>query len=142
MAAKLKTRATGKSVDEFLKGIKDDDARKDCMTLAKVMVQVTRQEPRMWGPSIVGFGEYKYRYPNGREMEWFLTGFSPRKQNLTLYMMGGFDESGHLMKQLGKHKTGKACLYIKSIDDVHMPTLKKLIKASVDRMKKVAADKR
>jgi hypothetical protein len=142
MAAKLKTRATGKSVDEFLKGIKDDDARKDCMTLAKVMVQVTRQEPRMWGPSIVGFGEYKYRYPNGREMEWFLTGFSPRKQNLTLYMTGGFDESGHLMKQLGKHKTGKACLYIKSIDDVHMPTLKKLIKASVDRMKKVAADKR
>jgi len=142
MAKELKTQATGRSVDKFLQGIKDEGAREDCMTLAKVMTQVTRSAPRMWGPSIVGFGEYKYRYPNGREMEWFLAGFSPRKQSLTLYLMGGFSESGDLMQKLGKHKTGKSCLYIKAIDDVHLPTLKKLIKQSVDRVKKFEADKR
>lgn len=142
MAKALKTQATGKSVDTFLKTIKDERAREDSMALAKIMSQVTRSEPRMWGPSIVGFGEYKYRYPNGREMEWFRIGFSPRKQNLALYLMGGFGESGDLMEKLGKYKTGKSCLYIKAMDDVHVPTLKKLIKESVNRMKKFEAGKR
>ena len=142
MAKELKTKATGKSVDQFLKTIKDERAREDCVTLAKIMAQITRSEPRMWGPSIVGFGAYKYRYPNGREMEWFVAGFSPRKQALTLYMMGGLPKSAEVIEQLGKHKTGKGCLYIKTIDDIHLPTLKKIIKESVDRAKKSEAKAR
>jgi len=90
----------------------------------------------MWGNGIVGFGSIHDRYASGREGDWFLTGFSPRKQNLTLYIMVGFDGSSDLMKTLGKHSTGKACLYVKSLDDVHLPTLKKLIRQSVRHLQK------
>ena len=137
--AELKTQATGKSVAAFLKGIKDERTREDCMKIAKLMQEITRDEPEMWGPSIVGFGRYHYKGKSGREGDWFLTGFSPRKQNLTLYCMGGFEEHADLMEKLGKHKTAKSCLYIKSVDDVHLPTLKKLIQKSVAYVKKSSA---
>jgi hypothetical protein len=133
--AELKTRPTDKSVETFLEGVPDERKRRDCFTVLELMKKVTKSEPRMWGPSIVGFGSYHYRYASGREADWMLTGFSPRKQNLTLYIMTGFDGSEELMARLGKHTTGKSCLYIKRLDDVHLPTLEKLIRGSVRRLK-------
>ena len=108
--AELKTRVTNASVDKFLQGIKDEKKREDCYQILKIMKKATKSEPRMWGTSIIGFGDYHYKYESGRENDWFLTGFSPRVQNLTLYMMGGFDNE--VLKKLGKYKTGKGCLYI------------------------------
>jgi hypothetical protein len=102
------------------------------------MKQVTKAEPRMWGSSIVGFGSYHYKYESGREGDWFVTGFSPRKQNLTLYIMPGFESYGGLLGKLGKHKTGKSCLYVNTLEDVHLPTLKALIRQSVKHMNKTA----
>lgn len=98
------------------------------------MKQVTGEEPEMWGDSIVGFGSYHYKYESGREGDWFVTGFSPRKQNLTLYIMSGFDEYDNLISRLGKYKTGKSCLYIKKIDDVDQDVLQELVKKSVEHM--------
>ena len=98
------------------------------------MRAVTKEEPRMWGSSIVGFGRYTLKYANGREAEWPITGFSPRKSDLTLYLMGGFEESPDLMKSLGKHKTRKGCLYIKKLSDVDVSVLKKLVTKSVKLM--------
>ena len=132
--AELKTKRTTASVSAFLKRIPDPARRRDCLTIKRMMEQVTRSKAKMWGPSIVGFGTYKYQYPNGREAEWMLTGFSPRKQNLTLYIMSGFEQRDELLNKLGKHKTGKACLYINRLDDVHLPTLKKLIQHSFKHM--------
>jgi hypothetical protein len=105
-----------------------------------IMRKATGAEPKMWGSSIVGFGAYHYRYANGREGDWFLTGFSPRKQNLTLYIMGGFEQHAELLKSLGKHKTGKGCLYINRLDDIDLPTLRKLVKRSVQHMRKTQQD--
>jgi len=93
-------------------------------------------EPEMWGDSIVGFGSYHYKYASGREGDWFITGFSPRKQNLTLYIMSGFDECDQLLNKLGKHSTGKSCLYIKKIEDVDIDVLKELVKKSVGHMER------
>jgi hypothetical protein len=131
--ADLKTRATRASVDTFLQGIKDEQKRQDCYQILKIMKKVTKAEPRMWGTSIIGFGDHHYVYASGREGDWFLTGFSPRVQNLTLYTMGGFD--GELLKKLGKHKTGKGCLYIKRLEDVDVRVLQDLIAASVKKAK-------
>ena len=100
------------------------------------MQKATNAEPQMWGASIVGFGSYHYKYASGREGDWMLTAFSPRKQNITLYIFGGFEGYDELMAQLGKHSCGKSCVYIKRLSDVHLPTLKKLIKASVKHMRK------
>jgi hypothetical protein len=99
------------------------------------MSTVTGAEPAMWGSSIVGFGHYHYKYQSGREGEFFLTGFSPRKQNLTLYITSGFDQYGELMQALGKYKTGKSCLYIKSMADISLPVLTDLIERSVAHMR-------
>jgi len=132
--AELKTKQNEQSVEKFLKGIAGKQAREDCFTILEIMKQITKAEPKMWGSSIVGFGTYHYKYESGREGDWFLTGFSPRKQNLTLYIMPGFAQYDELMKKLGKHKTGKSCLYIKSLADVDLPTLKKLVQESVKRM--------
>jgi hypothetical protein len=132
--AELKTKLNNRSVERFLNGVPDKQKREDCFTLLKLMQQVTRAEPKMWGSSIVGFGNYHYVYASGREGDWFVAGFSPRKQNLTLYLMGGFEQYGALLQKLGKHKTAKACLYINRLDDVHLPTLKKLIQHSVKHM--------
>lgn len=136
--AELKTKVNKASVEGFLDSVKDEQARKDCYEILKLMKQVTKEEPKMWGASIVGFGSYHYVGKSGREGDWMLTGFSPRKQNLTLYLMGGFDESKDLLKKLGKCKTSVGCLYIKKLEDVDKKVLKELITASVKRMKKLS----
>lgn len=133
--AELKTKRTTASVGAFLKGIPDPGRRRDCVAIKRMMERVTRSKAAMWGPAIVGFGTYKYQYPNGKLAEWMLTGFSPRKQNLTLYIMAGFGFKKGLMRQLGKHSTGGSCLYIKKLADVDTKVLDKLIRASVKYMK-------
>lgn len=127
----LKTKASKASVEKFLKGIKDEQRQDDCYRILKIMKNATGSEPRMWGTSIVGFGSYHYKYASGREGDWFLTGFSPRKQALTLYIMSGFDEYDALLRKLGKHATGKSCLYIKKLEDVDIKILQQLITKSV-----------
>ena len=110
--AELKTKKNTASVEAFLQAIADETKRKDSFAILEMMKQATGSEPVMWGESIIGFGDAHYRYASGREGDWFLTGFSPRKQNLTLYIMSGFDEHDQMMQKLGRYKTGKACLYI------------------------------
>jgi len=129
--AELKTKPTDHSVEQFLSNIPDEQRRQDCFTLLAIMKRITQSEPKMWGESIVGFGSYHYKYASGREGDWFVVGFSPRKQNLTLYGMPGYERHDELMKTLGKHKSGKACLYINRLQDIHLPTLEKLIEESV-----------
>lgn len=129
--AELKTKETAASVEEFLNKVADEQRRKDCFRLMEIMKAETKAGPAMWGTSIVGFGRHQYKYPSGRDLEWFLVGFSPRKQDLTLYIMGGLERYPSLMKKLGKHKTGKSCVYIKKLEDVDLATLKQLIKQSV-----------
>ncbi|MFQ5945063.1 MAG: DUF1801 domain-containing protein [Candidatus Methylomirabilales bacterium] len=126
-----KTRVTNESVSEFLDGVTDEGQRKDSYALLELMEKATKSPPKMWGTSIVGFGSYHYKYASGREGDWPLTGFSPRKRNLTLYIMDGFDGYEALLTKLGKHTTGKACLYIKTLDDIHLPTLRKIVRQSV-----------
>jgi len=134
----LKTKVNKASVEGFLNKVQDDAIRKDCFEIMKIMKQVTKEEPKMWGSSIVGFGSYHYVGKSGREGDWMLTGFSPRKQNLTLYLMGGFDVEKDLLKKLGKHKTSVGCLYIKKLDDVDKKVLKELVQESVKRMKQLS----
>ena len=137
--AELKTKITKASVDKFLKGIKDEQVREDCIKIAEMMQKITKAEPKMWGTSIVGFGSYHYKGASGREGDWFLTGFSPRKQNLTLYLMGGFQENEELLASLGKYSTGKGCLYIKKLEDVNSKVLKELVNRSVKRLKAITS---
>jgi hypothetical protein len=132
--AELKTQVTKASVDKFLAGIKDEKKREDCYQILKLMKKATKAEPKMWGPSIIGFGDYHYKYASGRENDWFVAGFSPRVQNLTLYMMGGLDNE--LLKKLGKYKTGKGCLYISKIEDIDTKVLSELITKSVKNLSK------
>ena len=132
--AELKTKRNDQSVEAFLNRIPDERKRRDAFTVLDIMRKATKAEPQMWGSSIVGFGTYHYKYASGREGDWPLTGFSPRKQNLTLYIMGGFEQHDELLKSLGKYKTGKACLYVNQLDDVDLPTLRKLVKQSVQHM--------
>ena len=132
--AELKTKETTESVSAFLDKIADKGRREDCLAVLDIMRAVTKEEPRRWGTSIVGFGRYHYKYASGREGEWMITGFSPRKGDLTLYIMGGFDKFSDLMKSLGKYKTGKSCLYIKRLADVDIKVLRKLVGESVKLM--------
>lgn len=134
--AELKTKPTDDDVGAFLDRIPDGKRRNDCHALVALMRQATKSEPKMWGGSIVGFGTYRYVYESGREGDWFLTGFSPRKRNLTLYVMTGFEQNPDLMASLGRYKTGKSCLYIDSLADIDTRVLKKLITASVDRLRR------
>lgn len=136
--SELKTKATDASVEDFLNSIEDEQIRKDCLEISKMMEAATKARPKMWGASIVGFGSYHYVGKSGREGDWMLTGFSPRKQNLTLYLMGGFDSEKDLLKKLGKHKTSVGCLYIKKLADVDKKVLKELVTASVKKMKSQA----
>lgn len=133
--AELKTKATDASVDEFLQGIEDEKKRADCYQILEIMKKATKSEPKMWGTSIIGFGDYHYKYETGRENDWFITGFSPRKQNLTLYMMGGFDRE--TLQKLGKYKTGKGCLYINKIEDVDTKVLEELVTKSIKSLEKM-----
>jgi hypothetical protein len=129
-----KTRVNDASVTDFINGVKDEDRRNDCFEVMKLMQQVTKEPPKMWGSSIVGFGRYEYE-SKGCKGEWMLTGFSPRKQNLTLYLMGGFDKQAALLEKLGKHSHSVGCLYLKTLDDVDKKILKELVQASVKQMK-------
>ena len=137
--AEPKTKPTKQSVASFFKSLPDPQVRQDCVTITKLMEEATGSKPTMWGPAIVGFGSQHYKYASGREGDWPVIGFSPRKQNLTLYIMSGFDEQAELLQKLGKHTTAKSCLYIKRLSDIDLPTLKKLIRASVKKKKKQAA---
>lgn len=127
----LKTQKNNASVEEFLNGVPDQRKREASFAIMQLMREVTGEEPAMWGTSIVGFGSYRYKYASGQKGEWLVTGFSPRKQNLTLYIMSGFEKYDTLLSALGKYKTGKSCLYINKLEDIDMPTLRELIKQSV-----------
>lgn len=132
--AEPKTKLNDASVTDFLDAIKDEQVRQDCWTIVEMMQKATKAAPKMWGPNIVGFGSRPYKYPDGREMDWMVIAFSPRKQNITLYI--GFEGRDELLAKLGKHSCSKGCVYIKRLSDVHLPTLNKLIKASVKHVLK------
>jgi hypothetical protein len=129
--AENKTTQNEASVTDFLHTIADPKAREDSFVILELMQRVTGEKPNMWGSSIVGFGARHYKYESGREGDIFIAGFSPRKQNLTLYISYGFDRYPDLMAKLGKYKTGKACLYIKKLEDIDLPTLCELITRDV-----------
>ena len=133
--AQNKTQPTKQKVSDFINGIEDPQKRADCRELMKVMRAVTGRRATMWGPSIVGYGKYHYRYESGREGDFFLTGFAPRKQALTIYIISGFSAFEALMNKLGKYKTGKSCLYVKRLDDIDREVLAQLIQASVDHLR-------
>ena len=139
--AEPKTKRTNVSVDDFLNSIKDDQVRKDCWAVIDVMQKATNAKPQMWGAAIVGFGAYEYKYASGREGTWPLTAFSPRKNNITLYIMPGFQGHDELMAALGIYTCGKSCVYIKRLSNIHMPTLKKLITASVKHVLKTNGER-
>ncbi len=131
-----KTVATRASSAQFMKKIDNPQRRKDCEELAKLMREVTGKRGKMWGDSIVGFGQYHYKYESGREGDFFWTGFSPRKQNLAIYITPGFKNYGALMKKLGKHKHSVSCLYVNKLEDLDKGVLKKLIERSVKDIRK------
>jgi hypothetical protein len=130
--AEVKTKPTDQSVNAFLEGVENESRRQDCLTLLELMRDVTGAEPIMWGTSIVGFGSYHYKGKSGREGDWFPVGFSPRKQNLTLYLMGGLDQLQPQLSKFGKHKTGKGCIYVNKLADVDLQMLREMVKKSVD----------
>ena len=132
----LKTQKNKASVAQFLNAIDDPGKRRDAKAVAKLMKEITGEKPAMWGTSIVGYGSYHYTYASGQSGDWPLTGFSPRKRELTLYITDGFGGYTSLMKKLGKYKTGKSCLYLKSLDDIDLDVLRTLITKSVAHMKK------
>jgi hypothetical protein len=133
--AELKTKESSASVAAFLSAVEDSQRRRDAKKVAAMMREATGSRAKMWGTSIIGFGSYHYRYASGREGDWMLIGLSPRKQNLTLYIMAGFREFGTLMSRLGPHKTGKSCLYIKRLADIDLKVLESLIKRSIRHMR-------
>ena len=134
--AELKTRENTASVTAFLNGIEDEQKRADCKAIAKMMREATGKPARMWGTAIVGYDKYDYTYASGHSGTAMLTGFSPRAQNITVYIMPGFSKVDALMKKLGKYKTGKSCLYIKRLADVDQEILSQLIKESVREMRR------
>ena len=134
--AELKTQRNDGNVESFLDRVEDGQKRKDSLELLGLMREVTGRVPEMWGESIVGFGTYHYRYESGREGDWFLTGFSPRKQALTVYIMPGLQRYGPLLEKLGRHKTGKSCLYIRRLADIDMAVLRELVTLSVEQLRR------
>jgi len=139
LMAENKTKPTDVSVDEFLASVENDRRRDDAMTVCKMMQEITGEEPAMWGPTMVGFGTYHYKYDSGREGDWFVAGFAPRKASLVVYIMSGFKRHDVLMKKLGKHKTGGSCLYINKLSDVDMDILRELISRSVEYVSSTSA---
>lgn len=132
-----KTKPTKASVKAFIDAIKDDDQRKDARALLALMRRATGSTPRMWGPSIVGFGTYHYKYASGREGDYCVTGFSPRKGTLTLYVLAGLHLHADTLKKLGKHKAAGSCLHIKRLSDVDLPTLTIIVKQGVAHLRKL-----
>jgi hypothetical protein len=141
--AEAKTQLTGASVDSFLKAIKDEQVRKDCQAIAAIMQKATKAKPEMWGTSMVGFGRRRLTYANGREADFMEIAFAPRKTNITLYISSDFEEYEELAARLGPHGgTSKSCLHIKRLSDLHIPTLTKLVKASVAQARKTQPPQR
>lgn len=134
--AENKTKKTETSVEDFINAVDNEQKRKDSLELLKMMKKITGSEPRLWGSSLVGFGTYHYKYASGREGDFFITGFSPRKTALTVYIMPGFEPYPELMEQLGPYKTGKSCLYLKNLDVIDRKVLEKLVRQSVKDMRK------
>ena len=132
--AKLKTKETGASVAAFVDGV-DASRRADCRALVKILERATKAKARMWGSSIIGCGDYHYKYESGRENDWFMAGFSPRKKEFVLYLMGGTQREPALLKKLGKHKTGKGCLYITQLADVDTKVLEQIVARGVRHLK-------
>ena len=132
--AKNKTTETDRDPRQFINGVEDAKRREDSLFVLDLMESLTGESPKMWGPSIVGYGKYHYKYESGREGDFMKIGFSPRKQNLTLYIMPGFERYEDLMSNLGKYKTGKSCLYVKKLEDIQLDVLKELISSSYDYM--------
>ncbi len=134
--AENKTQATEASVDAHLATIDDEGRRNDCAALVKLMSKVTRAQPKMWGPSIVGFGSYHYRYDSGREGDSCATGFASRKGDISIYLVAEFPGQDELLAQLGRHNMGKACLYVRKLADVDMKVLEKLVAGSVAEVRR------
>jgi hypothetical protein len=133
--AEVKTKPTERSVDSFILAVEDDKVRADCYAIINLMEKVTGEKPKMWGPAIIGFGKYAYKYESGHSGEICMTGFSPRKANITLYVLANFPGQAELLQKLGKHKSGKGCLYIKKLDDVNINVLESLMKESIKFLK-------
>ena len=127
---------TDQSVEDFISAVEPESKRDDARVVMKLMQKITGEKPVMWGPSIVGFGKYRYVYESGREGDWMLTGFSPRKQALTLYLMSGYDQMDALLKKLGKHKSSVSCLYVKRLSDIDLEVLEEMIRKSIEIVKK------
>ena len=134
--AELKTKQSEASVEDFINKVEDEKRRMDSFKVLELIKRITGEEPKMWGPAIIGFGHHQYKYASGRELDWMLTGFSPRKQNLTLYIMTGFDRYEELLGKLGKFKTGKSCLYIKKLEDINLEVLSEIVLSSVEKLRK------
>lgn len=133
----LKTRETVAPVDAFIDKQPKEEVRDDCRTLLKLMGELTGEEPRMWGPSIIGFGSYHYKYASGHEGDMCRIGFSPRKTNFSIYLLPGFEEQGDLLEKLGKHTVGKSCLYVKRLADIDMAVLRKMAQRSLKDLAKL-----
>ena len=132
MTSELKTKKNDDDVNKFLDNIEDEQRRKDTKEVTRLMQETTGEKPVMWGSSIIGFGTYHYEYASGREGDWMRIGLSPRKQNLTLYIMDGFSDYDKLLGKLGKYKTGKSCLYINKLEEIDLNILREMIKKSYE----------
>jgi len=135
--SEIKTRLNDKDLDEFLNSIENRKRSEDTNKIIDIMKKVTSHEPKMWGDSIIGFDTYHYKYKTGREGDWLAIGVAPRKQNISLYLMNGFNEYEDLLSKLGKHKVGKACLYINKIEDINIKILEELIAKSYKSVKEM-----
>lgn len=133
--SELKTQVNNASVEKFISAVKDEETRKDCLALLDLMKKTTKEEPKMWGSSIVGFGTFHYKGKSGREGDWFVTGFSPRKQNMTVYFCLGFKHLAPQLKRLGKFKTSVGCLYFNKLSDIDIKVLKEMLKETKDNQK-------
>lgn len=138
--SELKTKPSDQSVEAFINAIEPEWKRTDALVILELMQRVSGKEPKMWGDAMVGFGSYHYKYETGREGDWFLTGFSPRKANLSIYIVGGFDGQEDLLADLGKHKKSVGCLYVKKLSDIDVNVLKKMIERSITTVKKRYAE--
>jgi len=133
----LKTKVNDTSVIDFLNAIEDERKRDESFQIVDLFSKISGEEPKMWGGSIIGFGKYQYKYASGQENEWMKVGFSPRKQKFSIYIMSAFDELQSLLSQLGKHKTGKGCLYVNKLSDIDLNTLEKLVLESFYHLKTI-----
>ena len=133
--AEIKTKPTAVSVKDFIAAVPDEQKRRDSKVLVDMMQKITKEKPKMWGPSIIGFGSYHYKYESGHEGDMCITGFSPRKAAISVYILMGFNKSPELMKKLGKYKMGKSCLYVKKLSDIDTKVLEELIEESVKYIK-------